>query len=903
VTANDQAPPPRPRVTYRPGWIDRIPAELKEGRRWVTWRFEWRPRKDGGGKHTKVPYQPRIVRGRHPKAEADNPATWGLFDEALAAYQADPERLDGIGREFAAEDGLVGIDFDDCLIDGELLEWAAAWLERLGPTYAEISPSGNGIKAWYRGTLPPKPGSESTGRRRGDYGSDEAGAIEVYDRGRYFALTGDLWWEDHQTIAEADPTALAALIAELDAGRGGRNVDHKREEENGQVPSAATAEAQLRRPVDPGRRAILDQIPDDELLERARRAVNGAKFAALFDHGDTAGYPSQSEAHCALLVMLAFWTGSDPDRMERLFGMSPLAEHEKWARPKRRADEIAKAILLNDGAAYDPGMTAKAKGTAAPPRPRQGAADGAGAGTAGAAGDQAKKVSLPDDHGGAGAGPPDDPGAGATPDSEPVPKRRLPILSNMGFRKSKGDDGEESVITFALNVHEIDATLRRITPGWPKRVGPTLFVPDTDNENKPRFLTSAAEFFGWLIEHAQVEWISRSAGGKHIPKTEYFNHLCATVEAYEAIEFLPHWPPMESAYYMHEPVPRKTGSELTDKLLAFFSPATEVDRELIRVFILTLFWGGPPGGRPAFMVTSDEDGGGEQLGIGKSTLVSLLTYEFVGEFLDVSPTDQIADVKTRLLSKEGRRKRVALLDNLKTLKFSWADLEGLITKPLISGKDLYVGEGQRPNTVLWAITLNGANLSRDMAQRVVGIKLKKPTFDPLWTGRVREFIRSNKQGLLGEIRVALEDEPGMIKPTRWSAWERDVLSKVTLPEQCQEAIAKRQGDVDVDAEDAREVEWFFRERIRLSGYDPDTAYLFIRSRMIAYWLELATGERWVTNRASAHIRTLGIPTLRKTAREGWPGWAWTGKDKKVRPNEKATELHTRLSQNDTEIPF
>jgi hypothetical protein len=478
------------------------------------------------------------------------------------------------------------------------------------------------------------------------------------------------------------------------------------------------------------------------------------------------------------------------------------------------------------------------------------------------------------------------------------PKREKPIFSNKGSKSWKNKNGEDEEITFALNVEEIDASLERIVPGWPKRVGDTLFVPD--NENRPKLLTSPSRLFAWIDEVAQVDWMK--GVGKYIGTDRYYEHKRMTSERFDAIEFLPHWPMMEGVYYMHNPVPRKTGSALTDQLLAFFSPATDVDRELIRAFILTLFWGGPSGGRPAFMVTS-EDEGLDPLGIGKSTLMALLTEEFVGNCLDVSPTDKIADVKTRLLSKEGRQKRVARLDNLKTFKFSWADLEGLITSPLISGHDLYKGEGERPNTIVWTITLNGANLSRDMAQRVIVIYLKRPKFDPLWAGKVREFIRTNRQGLLGEIRVALEDDPGVTTPTRWSSWEREVLSKVTLPEQCQKAIAQRQGGVDVDAEDSLEVEWFFRQRIHRSGYDPDEAYLFIRSRVIASWLELATGERWPTNRASAHIKTLRITTLRKSARDGWPGWVWTGKNKKVKPNESPEEFVQSSYLINDGVPF
>lgn len=70
---------------------------------------------------------------------------------------------------------------------------------------------------------------------------------------------------------------------------------------------------------------------DEQLLVKMRTAKNGAKFAALFDDGDVEAYPSKSEADMALLAILAFWTGRDPDRMDELFRASALYSLcERW---------------------------------------------------------------------------------------------------------------------------------------------------------------------------------------------------------------------------------------------------------------------------------------------------------------------------------------------------------------------------------------------------------------------------------------------------------------------------------------------------------------------------------------------------------------------------------------------
>src|SRR5207302_522329 len=71
-------------------------------------------------------------------------------------------------------------------------------------------------------------------------------------------------------------------------------------------------------------------LTDDEILCRARTAANGDKFRRLWG-GDTGGYVSPSEADLSLCSLLAFWTGPDAERIDRLFRKSGLMR-EKWTR-------------------------------------------------------------------------------------------------------------------------------------------------------------------------------------------------------------------------------------------------------------------------------------------------------------------------------------------------------------------------------------------------------------------------------------------------------------------------------------------------------------------------------------------------------------------------------------------
>jgi putative DNA primase/helicase len=158
--------------------LDNIPEELKALDQWVVWRYEER---------TKVPYQPGNPDRR---AKTNDPSTWSAL--ALAHNVFSSGEWAGIGFVFSPDDPYCGIDFDGCLIDGKLADWAWEWIAELlcAGAYREISPSGKGIKFFCCAKLYGKGGKRPIGE-------DDHTGIEVYDRGRFFAVTGDIW--SHQT--------------------------------------------------------------------------------------------------------------------------------------------------------------------------------------------------------------------------------------------------------------------------------------------------------------------------------------------------------------------------------------------------------------------------------------------------------------------------------------------------------------------------------------------------------------------------------------------------------------------------------------------------------------------------------------------------------------------------------
>jgi len=274
--------PPKPKPLART--FEEIPPELKALPQWVTWKFDWRDGKDGKeGKWTKVPYR---ADGRGPASSTD-PSTWATFEKAASA-----RGFDGIGFVFSPDDPYVGVDLDGCRNPetGTLTEEAEGWIARFA-TYTEVSPSGTGVKLIGVGALP----EDSKGHRNAAVG------VEVYDKGRFFTVTGHRLPESPQTC-EGAPEALATFLAAY-------------------FPKAEP-KPQAARPTTP-----LD-MGDNELLAKALGAKDGAKFSALWN-GDHAGLPGASEADMALAGLLLFWTQGDAARTEALMLRSGL-RREKW---------------------------------------------------------------------------------------------------------------------------------------------------------------------------------------------------------------------------------------------------------------------------------------------------------------------------------------------------------------------------------------------------------------------------------------------------------------------------------------------------------------------------------------------------------------------------------------------
>lgn len=155
-----------------------IPSALRQRKQWVLWK-----NLDRDGTVTKVP----VGLGGMP-AKTNSPDTWATFDEVVKAYQRGG--YTGIGFVFCDADPFCGVDLDGCRDPdtGAIADWAQAIIRELG-TYAEVSPSQTGVKLFAIGSLPVRTGKNIKLPHLPAIGGKTPG-VEMYDHGRYFAVTG-----------------------------------------------------------------------------------------------------------------------------------------------------------------------------------------------------------------------------------------------------------------------------------------------------------------------------------------------------------------------------------------------------------------------------------------------------------------------------------------------------------------------------------------------------------------------------------------------------------------------------------------------------------------------------------------------------------------------------------------
>lgn len=269
----------------------------------------------GDGKNEKLPVDHRTgqvtLKG---SGGAHDPAIWLDYETAAGIVRSGGPSY-GLGFVLTAADDLFVVDIDDALQGAAWSPLALELCGKLAGCVVEVSNSGRGLHLWGRAKPMPDHRKKMTARK-----------IECYDNGRFILLGNGAVG----TLATACPT-IASVIAEY-------------------FPPDAQGSALV--PDEGPCEGYAGPADDDELLQIAMRhkprdlagifggAAPKASFADLFEcHVDVLAraYPpndnndsfGRSEADFALAGHLAYYTGRELARVERLMRRSKLAR-DKW---------------------------------------------------------------------------------------------------------------------------------------------------------------------------------------------------------------------------------------------------------------------------------------------------------------------------------------------------------------------------------------------------------------------------------------------------------------------------------------------------------------------------------------------------------------------------------------------
>lgn len=255
--------------------LDCIPPSLRQLPRWIWWDKQKKPHSAATGE---------LIDPTNPKCGVP-------YEEAVDYILLE---LSACGLGFMLGDGIAGVDIDGAFDEaGDLHSDARAIVELMKPCYMERSPSGNGIHILGFGVKrsaackTPLPVSKM---------------LEVYDKGRYFTVTGDRLPESAADLTDLTPR-LAALGEKYFPA-----ANHSK-------PSSALPE---------------DTWSDREVLDSIRQSPSHAFIFEDLWNGDLTRYKGDhSSADAALVERLLFFSGGNEQQVDRLFRQSGLMR-DKW---------------------------------------------------------------------------------------------------------------------------------------------------------------------------------------------------------------------------------------------------------------------------------------------------------------------------------------------------------------------------------------------------------------------------------------------------------------------------------------------------------------------------------------------------------------------------------------------
>lgn len=323
-------------------------AGLADFRQFLLYKLVQKPPKVPGGplpKRTKIPVHPyslNAVDHGDPKAWVDATTAFNL-----AAALGEPY---GVAFSIQRDNGLFFVDIDSCLTaSGGWSDLALRLCTQFAGAAIEVSQSGKGLHILGRGVAPVH------GCRNDDLG------LELYTEARFVALTGNSAMGDIRTDHTSALTAVAAEFFPPEDTTDG----------DGNDLWSDTPHPEWRGPTD-----------DNDLLRRAMQSQGNASaflgkaaFADLWNCNVerlAVSYPdkekpyNESGADAALAQHLAFWTGNNHARIERIMRTCTAMWRDKWERPDYLPRTIRQAVAKQTDVLRDKPTAAEVLNPATP---------------------------------------------------------------------------------------------------------------------------------------------------------------------------------------------------------------------------------------------------------------------------------------------------------------------------------------------------------------------------------------------------------------------------------------------------------------------------------------------------------------------------------------------------------
>lgn len=411
-------------------------------------------------------------------------------------------------------------------------------------------------------------------------------------------------------------------------------------------------------------------------------------------------------------------------------------------------------------------------------------------------------------------GYPAQPTPGVSTDDQPdrplaQPKIGRSVVSNVTVA-NVSENGKVFRHIYAKPVEQVAKEMTEALDGWPRRSSATgLFtlkqVGQTECEVWPILDPSA--MFAAIHHHAGVHWSegeAESVDGKPaspITKREFYMWCKDNIDpCYQTIATLPHHPPRPGTYYLPCNLPAPTGERLAE-LLERLNPETELDRSLMLAALLTPGWGGPLGARPMFIFASDYGQGS-----GKTETAKAIGRVWGGA-IPLDYDDDWANVCKRIMSSNDSLARVFLFDNVRG-RFGTAAIEAAVTSESITGHRMYVGTINRPNDATFFLTFNMPELTRDVAQRAVIIKMGRPS-GAGFVEWVQAFLSEHRLQIVSDLLAILQGpDRCAIRPSnrdRWAAWQSGVLQKLTNGDELARFVIDRRPEAETGVEETEDI--------------------------------------------------------------------------------------------------